>query len=938
MKLSTRLLVLLLPTMTIVMVAYLYWSMAEREDTLVSQAEQEMGAYGAALAVALRYAFHSNTHADFQRVINEVTRDPKIYAILVYDEGGNPLLVSDSVTTPSLAPPASLARVLATGKPVSFRRELEDRDVFSVLRPIYDQDGRISGALEVAQPLSFVQLQQQEMRKRFFFNTLTLLVVVTVLTLWLVRRLVAAPMQRFVGAVRALGQGELAHRIGPEDPVTGTMRGSELATLELEINTMAANLETARARIMREAEERVVLERRLRESEKMAAVGNLAAGLAHEIAAPLNVISGRAELLLKSESENPERHRNLGIIVRQIERITTIVRNLLDSGQRRLERQLGHVDAALVLDGVAEFLDGELSRNEIALTRLYPRPLLVFGDPDLLHQVFVNLVLNAVQGPEFLLPHCPICSKRSSRPRRRGQASDWSWRGALSKSSVERWKPPTSPMAVRSFASTCRRGVRRLPRSPARTVRASARTRVPRNLHVSDHVLVVEDDGELRDFLVEVLNTAGHVTTGYPTADAALRAVAEGARADVVVTDLIMPGMPGADLLRGLRQQRPELNVIVMTAFGSIDSAVELVRAGAYDYLTKPIATQELLLAVSHALDQSRLRREVARLGRSAMAAGLPGFLGASQPIQDLLGLVVRAAQSRHPVLITGESGTGKELVARAIHQASGRGAFVAVNCGALPEPLLESELFGHEKGAFSGADRAKPGLFEAADGGVLLLDEIGDLPLALQPKLLRALENGEVRRVGATEARNLDVRVIAATNRDLDAEVQGGRFREDLFYRLNVLHLHTPPLRERAADIPLLAEHFLQGDAAPSPRSRRISPDAMALLTTYPWPGNVRELRNAIQRAAVVATSDEVRPEDLPSRIREASRAAPLVRDSTDRALPLRDVERLYILEVLRQAGGNKSRAAELLGLDRKTLYRKLEEYRLDMESPAPR
>jgi len=455
---------------------------------------------------------------------------------------------------------------------------------------------------------------------------------------------------------------------------------------------------------------------------------------------------------------------------------------------------------------------------------------------------------------------------------------------------------------------------------------------------VSDHVLVVEDDGELRDFLVEVLNTAGHVTTGYPSADAALRAVAEGAPADAVVTDLIMPGMPGAELLRTLRQQRPELNVIVMTAFGSIDSAVELVRAGAYHYLTKPIATQELLLAVSHALDQSRLRREVARLARSAMAAGLPGFLGASQPIQDLLGLVLRAAQSPHPVLITGESGTGKELVARAIHQASGRGAFVAVNCGALPEPLLESELFGHEKGAFSGADRAKPGLFEAADGGVLLLDEIGDLPLALQPKLLRALENGEVRRVGATEARNLDVRVIAATNRDLDAEVQSGRFREDLFYRLNVLSIHTPPLRERAADIPLLAEHFLQGDAAPSPRSRRISPDAMALLTTYPWPGNVRELRNAIQRAAVVATSDEVRPEDLPSRIREASRAAPLVRDSTDRALPLRDVERLYILEVLRQAGGNKSRAAELLGLDRKTLYRKLEEYRLDMESPAPR
>ncbi len=376
MKLSTRLLLFLLPTMTVVMVAYMYWSMAEREDTLVSQAEQEMGAYGAALSVALQYAFHDSTRANFQRVINQVTRDPKIYAILLYDGRGNPLLVSDSVATPSPAPPTSLARVLATGKPVSFRRELEDHDVFSILRPIYGPDGRVSGALEVAQPLSFVQQQQQALRQRFFLNLLTLLVVVTLLTLWLVRRLVAEPMQ--------------------------------LAALEDEINRMASNLESARTRIMREAEERVVLERRLRETEKMAEIGNLAAGLAHDIAAPLNVISGRAELLLKSESENPERRRNVGIIVRQIGRITAIVRNLLDSGQRRLERQLGRVDVALVLDGVAEFLDGELSRNGIALTRGYPRPLQVVGDPDLLHQVFVNLVLNAVQALENAPPLRPV--------------------------------------------------------------------------------------------------------------------------------------------------------------------------------------------------------------------------------------------------------------------------------------------------------------------------------------------------------------------------------------------------------------------------------------------------------------------------------------------------------------------------------------------------
>ena len=408
MKLSTRLLLFLLPTMTVVMVAYMYWSMAEREDTLVSQAEQEMGAYGAALSVALQYAFHDSTRANFQRVINQVTRDPKIYAILLYDGRGNPLLVSDSVATPSPAPPTSLARVLATGKPVSFRRELEDHDVFSILRPIYGPDGRVSGALEVAQPLSFVQQQQQALRQRFFLNLLTLLVVVTLLTLWLVRRLVAEPMQRFVDAVRALGRGELAHRIERHGAGTKIMQGSELAALEDEINRMASNLESARARIMREAEERVVLERRLRETEKMAEIGNLAAGLAHDIAAPLNVISGRAELLLKSESENPERRRNVGIIVRQIGRITAIVRNLLDSGQRRLERQLGRVDVALVLDGVAEFLDGELSRNGIALTRGYPRPLQVVGDPDLLHQVFVNLVLNAVQALENAPPLRPV--------------------------------------------------------------------------------------------------------------------------------------------------------------------------------------------------------------------------------------------------------------------------------------------------------------------------------------------------------------------------------------------------------------------------------------------------------------------------------------------------------------------------------------------------
>jgi DNA-binding NtrC family response regulator len=438
---------------------------------------------------------------------------------------------------------------------------------------------------------------------------------------------------------------------------------------------------------------------------------------------------------------------------------------------------------------------------------------------------------------------------------------------------------------------------------------------------MSERIILVEDDLELRAFLREALEDAGYAVTDFATADAASLYLRDGGTADAVVTDLIMPGMRGHELLDEIRAGRPELNVIIITAFGAIDSAIALVKAGAYDYLTKPFSTDELLLTLERALEESRLRREVAHLSQSA-GAPLPGCVGASRAMHEVYDLVRRAAGSASPVLITGESGTGKELVARAVHQLSSRtGRFIAINCAALPENLLESELFGHEKGTFTGADRDKPGLFEAADRGTLFLDEITDLPAALQPKLLRALEEGEVRRLGATQARAVNVRIVAATNRDLEQQVAQGQFRDDLYWRLHVLHVHVPPLRERVADIPLLAEHFLGG--------RPASPEAMAVLTAYPWPGNVRELRNALERAATLAAAREIRAADLPPRIREAGGAAARVADASRRNLPLRELERAYILEVLRQNGGNKSRAADILGLDRKTLYRKLEEYR---------
>lgn len=444
-----------------------------------------------------------------------------------------------------------------------------------------------------------------------------------------------------------------------------------------------------------------------------------------------------------------------------------------------------------------------------------------------------------------------------------------------------------------------------------------------------ERVLVVEDDRDLRAFLAEELQDAGYAVAPFATADAALAEVVQGGEADLVVTDLIMPGMRGHELLAELRTRRPELNVIIITAFGSIESAIEMMRGGAYDYLAKPFGTDELLFAVRRALEDSRLRREVARLSREKNGAP-HGFVGASREMREMFDLLGRAAASPLPVLVTGETGTGKELVATAIHDASGRSAFVAINCAALPEHLLESELFGHEKGAFTGADREKIGLFQAAHGGTLFLDEVGELPQALQPKLLRVLESGEIRRVGSTRAQTVDVRVVAATHRDLEASVAEGRFREDLFWRLNVLQLHVPSLRERPADIPLLAEHFLaHGRGAPETlRPTRISPEAMAALVCYTWPGNVRELRNAVERAAVLARGPEIRPDDLPPRVRERGGATALVTASAERGIPLAEVERAYILEVVRRSGGKKGMAAEILGMDRKTLYRRLQEY----------
>ena len=401
---------------------------------------------------------------------------------------------------------------------------------------------------------------------------------------------------------------------------------------------------------------------------------------------------------------------------------------------------------------------------------------------------------------------------------------------------------------------------------------------------------------------------------------------------DLVVTDLRMPDGDGLDVLRATKAHAPATEVILLTAYAEWKSAKEAIRLGALDYFEKGQEPDELYHRIDKALAGRALRRENENLRAQLRERyGLPGLIAQSPAMQAVLDLVERVAPTDATLLIQGESGTGKEVIAKAVHHASARAArpFVAVNCGAVPETLLESELFGYMRGAFTGAAAAKPGLFEEADGGTLLLDEIAEMPASLQVKLLRALQSGEVRRLGATQSMTIDVRVIAATHGDLAALIGEGRFREDLYYRLNVIQIVLPPLRDRREDIPALAAHFLARAAGKLGRERRLSPPALERLLRYPWPGNVRELENAVERAAILSRSDRVEPDDLPPHVSAGLQLGPS--PALPRQISLADAERAHILQTLERFGRNHSGAAEALGIGRTTLWRKLKEYGID-------
>jgi len=437
---------------------------------------------------------------------------------------------------------------------------------------------------------------------------------------------------------------------------------------------------------------------------------------------------------------------------------------------------------------------------------------------------------------------------------------------------------------------------------------------------MSARILIVDDEPRMARAIASALERAGHDAVVCPSAQAVLdEALHRGA--DAVVTDWRMEGMDGMELLRQVHASRPETPVILVTAYGDVPSAVAAMREGAFDYVTKPFDNDELRGVVERALELRRLKRENQELRRELSGRDVL-IVAESEPMKKVVELVERAAPSSAPVLIQGESGTGKELAARRIHFQSPRVGrpFVAVNCKALADSVLESELFGHEKGAFTGAVAAHSGCFERADGGTLFLDEIGEVSDAFQVKILRALQEGEVQRVGGVRPIQVDVRVVAATNRNLDTEVSEGRFREDLFFRLNVIPVWIPPLRERKDDVSTLARHFLSLHAQASGRFLRLSDDSEKALLTHDWPGNVRELSNAIERASVLARSDEIGVEDLllgSTQKDEGSDDSGTLQESLDRSA------RERIREALEASGGKKAEAAARLGIERTTLFR---------------
>ncbi len=457
-------------------------------------------------------------------------------------------------------------------------------------------------------------------------------------------------------------------------------------------------------------------------------------------------------------------------------------------------------------------------------------------------------------------------------------------------------------------------------------------------MDTSPKVLIVDDERDMLSNCARILRRCGYECLTADSSEQAIERV-DSKRPDVVLVDLRMPGKSGIDIVKAIKARHPNIEVVLMTAYATIETAVDAIKQGAFDYLPKPFTADQLQAVIQRTLRQKQIGKDTQRLKRELAARTDVGdMLGKSEAMVALRDNIRKISCTEATVLITGESGTGKELVARSLHQLGRRRTlpFVPVDCAALPESLLESELFGHEKGAFTGASISRPGLFELAHTGTIFLDEVAELPLSLQAKLLRVLEARQLRRLGGRQLISVDVRLIAATNRDLARAMETGAFREDLFYRLNVIPIHVPPLRERRGDIPLLALHFLLKTAAGNPsKSMGFSPEAMGLLELYSWPGNVRELKNAVERARALANREFIQPEDLPAEVRQTSvevaeRLPPIASFKAAKQELVTEFEERSLRALMERTGWNIAQAARQSGVHRKTIERKLKRYHL--------
>jgi DNA-binding NtrC family response regulator len=453
-----------------------------------------------------------------------------------------------------------------------------------------------------------------------------------------------------------------------------------------------------------------------------------------------------------------------------------------------------------------------------------------------------------------------------------------------------------------------------------------------RNNQEPFRILAVDDDEIAGQLLAEILLEEGYDVETVGSGREAVNRLGTGSY-DLVVTDLKMPGLDGLEVLKRYKEKSPETPVILVTAFGSMGSAIEVMKEGAFDYVSKPFKEDEIKIVVRRALRQRRLQEENAQFHQELTRThGLDQIIGHSRPMMEVYKTVAMVVNSQSTVLVQGESGTGKELIARAIHYNGPRSSrpLVVVNCAALPEPLLETEMFGHVRGAFTGAVASKKGLFEEAEGGTLFLDEIGEMSLQLQAKLLRVIQEREVRRVGGTEPIHVDVRILAATNQPLDLRMKEGRFREDLLYRLRVVTITLPPLRERREDIPLLADYFLKKHSVETKKEiLSFSPETIDMLCRYDWPGNVRELSHAVEQAVVLTTGSVLLPEDFPEPVRKAARFDEEL--SPFKMITLEELQKKYFIRVLREIP-NRTEAARILGIDRRTLYRMAKRYHIPL------